>query len=70
MSRYLRGEHIDLLDGGGCGKEWERDTGIAYLAQSGPLKDLGIKLRNDTFRSDFGNGIDETWLIISYVPSL
>ncbi|WP_448671858.1 OprD family outer membrane porin, partial [Escherichia coli] len=31
MSRYLRGEHIDLLDGGGRGKEWERDTDIAYL---------------------------------------
>ncbi|WP_426736395.1 OprD family porin [Pseudomonas aeruginosa] len=70
MSRYLRGEHIDLLDGGGRGKEWERDTDIAYLVQSGPLKNLGIKLRNGTFRSDFGNDIDETRLIVSYALPL
>ncbi len=70
MSRYLRGEHIDLLDGGGRGKEWEQDTDIAYLVQSGPLKNLGIKLRNGTFRSDFGNDIDETRLIVSYALPL
>lgn len=70
MSRYLRGEHIDLLGGGGRGKEWERDTDIAYLVQSGPLKNLGIKLRNGTFRSDFGNDIDETRLIVSYALPL
>ncbi|WP_121411439.1 OprD family outer membrane porin, partial [Pseudomonas aeruginosa] len=50
--------------------EWERDTDIAYLVQSGPLKNLGIKLRNGTFRSDFGNDIDETRLIVSYALPL
>ncbi|MHA5862004.1 OprD family outer membrane porin, partial [Pseudomonas aeruginosa] len=33
-------------------------------------KNLGIKLRNGTFRSDFGNDIDETRLIVSYALPL
>lgn len=66
MTRYLQGDHVDLLNTSGRGKEWERDTDIGYVVQSGPLKNLGIKVRNGTFRSDFGNDIDETRLILSY----
>ena len=66
MTRYLRGDNIDLLNGQGNGKEWERDTDVGYLVQSGPLKNVGFKLRNSTFRSSFGNDMDETRFIVSY----
>ncbi|MDU4250975.1 OprD family porin [Pseudomonas sp.] len=66
MTRYLQGDHIDLLNGQGRGKEWERDTDIGYVVQNGPLKNLGFKVRNGAFRSDFGNDIDETRVIVSY----
>ncbi|WP_315808781.1 OprD family porin [Pseudomonas sp. C9-3] len=66
MTRYLQGDHIDLLNGQGRGKEWERDTDIGYVVQNGPFKNLGFKVRNGAFRSDFGNDIDETRVIVSY----
>lgn len=66
MTRYLRGDNIDLLNGQGNGKEWERDTDIGYVVQTGALKNLGFKVRNSTFRSSFGNDLDETRLIVSY----
>ncbi|MCO2075320.1 outer membrane porin, OprD family [Pseudomonas aeruginosa] len=66
MTRYLQGEHIDLLTDGSHGNEWERDTDIGYVVQSGALKNLGLKLRNSTYRSSFGNDLDETRLILSY----
>ncbi|MNT59560.1 Porin-like protein NicP precursor [compost metagenome] len=52
------------------GKEWERDTDIAYVIQSGPLKNLGLKWRNASVRSNFGPDIDENRLILSYTIAL
>ncbi|MDA8486663.1 OprD family porin, partial [Pseudomonas resinovorans] len=53
------------------GKEWERDTDIAYVVQSGPLKNLGLKWRNATVRTThFGNDLDENRLILSYTLPL
>ncbi|MGC4012362.1 MAG: OprD family porin [Pseudomonas sp.] len=66
MTRYLQGDHVDLLTSDSRGTEWERDTDIGYVVQSGPLKNVGVKLRNSTFRSSFGNDLDETRLILSY----
>lgn len=66
MTRYLQGDHVDLLTRDGSGTEWERDTDIGYVVQSGPLKNVGLKLRNSTMRSSFGNDLDETRLILSY----
>ncbi|WXL24294.1 OprD family porin [Ectopseudomonas mendocina] len=70
MTRYLRGDNIDLLTQQGEGEEWERDTDITYVVQSGLLKNVGFKVRNSTFRSNFGNDIDETRVIVSYTLSL
>jgi len=70
MTRYLRGDNVDLLNGQGDGKEWERDTDIGYVVQDGALKNLGFKVRNSTFRSSFGNDLDETRLIVSYTLPL
>ncbi|WP_312145976.1 OprD family outer membrane porin, partial [Stutzerimonas kunmingensis] len=45
---------------------WERNTDIAYVIQSGPLKNLGFKLRNATTRSNFQSDLDENRFIVSY----
>ncbi|MFZ6049277.1 OprD family porin [Pseudomonas sp. CR3202] len=71
MTRYLSGDDIELGAGRSAGKEWERDTDLAYVVQSGPLKNLGLKWRNATLRStNFGNDLDENRLILSYTLPL
>lgn len=71
MTRYVKGEDIGA---DGNGKEWERDTDIGYVVQSGALKNLGVKLRNGTYRGDNANGtrkeIDQTRFIVSYTIPL
>ncbi len=69
MTRYVSGDNVSL-NAGGEGKEWERDTDLAYVIQDGPLKNLGVKVRNATVRSNFGADIDETRLIVSYTLAL
>ncbi|MBO3276422.1 OprD family porin [Pseudomonas schmalbachii] len=70
MTRYVNGDNVDQLTNNQEGKEWERDTDIAYVFQEGPLKNLGVKWRNATMRSNFGNDIDENRLIVSYTMPL
>ncbi|MNE39137.1 Porin-like protein NicP precursor [compost metagenome] len=65
MTRYMSGDHVQVGAGNG-GKEWERDMDLGYVVQSGPLKNLGLKWRNATVRSNFGNDLDENRLILSY----
>ena len=65
MTRYISGDHVQV-GGSNGGKEWERDMDLAYVVQSGPLKNLGLKWRNATVRSNFGNDLDENRLILSY----
>ncbi|MFJ4456726.1 OprD family porin [Pseudomonas sp. NPDC089392] len=64
MARYLSG------DNGRAGaegvKEWERDAEIGYVVQAGPLKGLGVKLRNYVYRSDFARGRDSNRLYLTY----
>ncbi len=71
MSRYTDGRHVKA-GAVNNGREWERDTDIAYVIQSGPLKNLSLRWRNLTFRS--GNGlstaIDENRLIVGYTLAL
>ncbi|MCQ4313373.1 OprD family porin [Pseudomonas stutzeri] len=66
MTRYVKG-----TDAGadGNGSEWERDTDIGYVMQSGALKNLGVKLRNGTYRGE-GREIDQTRFIVSYTIPL
>ena len=71
MTRYLRGDNVDLGAGRPEGREWERDMDIGYVVQSGPLKNVGVKWRNATVRStNFGNDLDENRLILSYTLAL
>jgi hypothetical protein len=67
MTRYVRGDGYDVS--GGNGQEWERDTDIGYVVQSGALKNLGVKLRNGTYRGD-NREIDQTRFIVSYTLPL
>ncbi len=70
MSRYVKGQDVELA-GNASGNEWERNTELQYLFPSGPLKKLGIRWRNASYRSDFARGVDENRLIISYsIPLL
>ena len=66
MTRYLSGDNVDRGAGLSEGKTWERNTDIAYVVQSGPLKNFGLRLRNASTRSNFGPDLDENRLILSY----
>lgn len=68
MTRYVRGDQIDLAVGEG--REWERDTDIAYAFGDGPLKNLKVTWRNATYRSSFVRDLDENRLILSYIVPL
>ncbi|MBM7060934.1 OprD family porin [Pseudomonas sp. UL073] len=70
MTRYVTGDNVDLITTPGEGKEWERNMDIAYVFQDGPLKNLGVKWRNATVRTNFTNDLDENRLIVSYTMPL
>lgn len=66
MNRYISGDNVHTATVSD-GKEWTRETELAYVIQSGSLKNLSIKWRNSTMRRDYSsNAFDENRLIISY----
>ncbi|HKS14496.1 MAG TPA: OprD family porin [Pseudomonas sp.] len=69
MTRYLSGDNVSLANGGE-GKEWERNTEFKYVVQSGALKNVAVRLRNATFRSNFARDADEVRLLVSYSVAL
>ena len=69
LTRYVNGDHIKVVGRSEEGKEWERDTEVKYIVQSGTFKDLSLRFRNATYRtnySKFARDVDETRLIVSY----
>jgi hypothetical protein len=70
MNRYISGDNVHtgaITDG----KEWARESELAYVIQSGTLKSLSLKWRNSTMRRDYStNTFDENRLIISYPISI
>lgn len=70
MTRYLTGDNVDRGRGVSEGKEWERNTELMYVFQDGALKNLGVRWRNASVRSNFANDIDENRLIVSYTLPL
>jgi len=70
MNRYISGQ--DLHTGAVTdGKEWVRESELAYVIQSGPFKDLSVKWRNSSIRRDYSNNeFDENRLIFNYPLSL
>lgn len=70
MNRYISGDdvHTGVITDG---KEWARESELAYVVQSGALKSLSLKWRNSTMRRDFSNNeFDENRLIFSYPISI
>ncbi|MNJ65497.1 Porin-like protein NicP precursor [compost metagenome] len=66
MNRYISGDDVQTATVSD-GKEWARESELAYVIQSGTLKSLSLKWRNSTMRRDFStNAFDENRLIISY----
>lgn len=69
MTRYLSGDNVSRA-AGGEGREWERDTELKYVVQNGPLKNVAVRLRNATFRSNFARDADEVRVLVSYSVAL
>ncbi|WP_191485332.1 OprD family porin [Pseudomonas sp. FEN] len=70
MNRYISGDNVHtgtITDG----KEWGRESELAYTIQSGTFRDLSLRWRNSSLRKSFSsNEFDENRLIISYPISL
>ncbi|AVE05479.1 outer membrane porin, OprD family [Pseudomonas palleroniana] len=70
MTRYVTGSGANTATTSN-GKEWERDIEAKYVVQSGPAKNLSLRLRQATYRSGDGvyygsPSIDELRLIANY----
>ncbi|WP_414889973.1 OprD family porin [Pseudomonas chlororaphis] len=69
LTRYVSGDHIKVPGSDQEGREWERDSELKYVVQSGTFKDVSLRLRNATYRSNYekyARDVDETRLIVSY----
>lgn len=55
MVRFMRGTNIDLPArlGGSGQSESERDLELSYVVQSGPLKNLALRVRNARYQNSF-----------------
>ncbi|WP_172147631.1 OprD family porin [Pseudomonas tumuqii] len=70
MNRYISGDNVHTASTDD-GKEWGRETELAYVIQSGALKNLSMKWRNASIRRDFSsNEFDENRLIFNYPLSI
>ncbi|AIR89735.1 OprD family porin [Pseudomonas cremoricolorata] len=69
LTRYVNGDNVSRASGGE-GKEWERDIELKYVVQSGPLKNVAVRLRNASFRSNFARDADENRVLVSYSLAL
>ncbi|WP_417661372.1 OprD family porin [Pseudomonas sp.] len=66
LTRYISGSDAQIAGSTETGDEWERDIELKYVVQSGPMKDLYVRLRNASFRSDFARNADENRIVIGY----
>jgi len=70
MLRYIHGDNIELPGVNHRASEIERDVELAYVVQSGPLKNLGLRWRYASNRNDYFRDIDETRVNIDYTLAL
>ena len=66
LARYVRGDDATVIGSDKSGGEWERDLELKYVVQSGPAKNLYVRLRNASFHSDFARDADENRVIVGY----
>ncbi|ARU89947.1 OprD family porin [Pseudomonas sp. M30-35] len=70
MNRYISGDNIQTATTDD-GKEWGRETELAYVVQSGTFKSLSMKWRNSSIRRDYSSSeFDENRLIFNYPLSI
>ncbi|WP_278941058.1 OprD family porin [Pseudomonas helleri] len=70
MNRYISGSNIHTATTTD-GKEWGRESELAYTVQSGTLKDMTVRWRNASIRRDYSaHEFDENRIFISYPLSL
>lgn len=70
MNRYISGDNVHTSTVSD-GKEWGRETELAYTVQSGALKNLNLKWRNSSMRRSYNNNeFDENRVIVSYPLNL
>lgn len=69
FNRYVKGTGADL-GAGKEGREWERDFDISYAFQTGALKNLNVRWRNSTVRSNIFKDLDDNRLILAYTLPL
>lgn len=70
MNRYISGDNVHTAITND-GKEWGRETELAYTVQSGALKNLNMKWRNASIRRDYSSTeFDENRLIFNYPLSI
>ena len=65
-TRYVTGDDARVAGSDQRGGEWERDIELKYVVQSGPAKNLYVRLRNASFHSDFARDADEHRVIVGY----
>ena len=70
MNRYISGQDVHsgaITDG----KEWVRESELAYVIQSGTFNKLSVRWRNSSIRRDYSNNeFDENRLIFNYPLSI
>lgn len=66
---YLSGNNIKTKSGDNQ-KEWERDTSLEYVLQSGALKGVGFGWRNGKSNSEAARDQDQNRVFVSYSISL
>jgi hypothetical protein len=72
MNRYISGSNVHNITGTLTdGKEWGRESELAYTVQSGTFKNLNMRWRNSSMRRNFNNNdFDENRVIVSYPISI
>ncbi len=70
MTRYVSGDNAEVTGSNETGKEWERNTEFKYVVQSGSLKNVSLRVRSATFRSNFARDADEIRIMVGYTLAL
>ncbi len=65
-ARYIKGSDARIIGSNERGDEKETNFEVKYVVQSGPVKNLFVRLRNANFRSDFARDSDEYRVVIGY----
>ncbi|WP_369959733.1 OprD family porin [Pseudomonas benzenivorans] len=66
FARYIKGSDARIIGSNERGDERESNFEVKYVVQSGPVKNLFVRLRNANFRSDFARDSDEYRVVIGY----